>query len=80
MKPRFPTLIFLMMVLTITAILLTSCSGLAMLTSGGSLVITHNTYAKMYNTIDLFTIMSTEKSIKEHAYEKGKYIYFLEKQ
>ena len=30
----------------------------------------------MYNGLDVLTIMGTEKSIKKHAYEKGKkYIY-----
>ena len=44
--------------------------------SGSSLAISQNTYAKMYNGVDVLTIMSTEKSIKKHAYDKGKeYIY-----
>ena len=79
MRPRFPTLIVLMMVLTITAILLTSCSQFAFLASGSSLVISQNSYAKMYSTLDLFTIMSTEKSMKQQIYEKGKKIYSLRK-
>ena len=44
--------------------------------SGSSLAISQNTYAKVYNGMDVLTIMSTEKSIKKHVYEKGKeYIY-----
>ena len=44
--------------------------------SGSSLAISQNTYAKVYNGVDVLTIMGTEKSIKKHAYEKGKeYIY-----
>ena len=44
--------------------------------SGSSLAISQNTYARVYNGIDMVTIMSTEKSIKRHVYEKGKeYIY-----
>ena len=55
---------------------LTACSEFALLMSGSSLAISQNTYAKVYNGIDVLTIMSTEKSIKKHAYEKGKeYIY-----
>ena len=53
-----------------------SCSEFALLMSGSSIAISQNTYAKVYNGIDVLTIMSTEKSIKKHAYEKGKkYIY-----
>ena len=79
MRPKFPTLIFLMMVLTITAILLTSCSQFALLASGSSLVISQNSYSKIYNAVDILTLMSTEKSMKEHVYEKGKKIYSLQK-
>ena len=60
------------------AILITcsSCSEFALLASGSSVAISQNTYARMYNGLDVLTIMSTEKSIKKHAYEKGKkYIY-----
>ena len=38
------------------------------LASGSSIAISQNTYAKVYNGIDVLTIMSTEKSIKGHAY------------
>ena len=55
---------------------LTACSEFAILMSGSSLAISQNTYAKMYNGVDVLTIMSTEKDIKRHIYEKGKeYIY-----
>ena len=55
---------------------LTARSELALLASGSSLALTQNTYAKVYNGVDVLTIMSTEKSIKKHVYEKGKrYIY-----
>ena len=51
---------------------LTACSEFAMLMSGSSLAISQNTYAKVYNGADFLTVISTEKSIKGHAYEKGK--------
>jgi len=51
---------------------LTACSEFALLMSGSSIAISQNTYAKVYNGVDILTIMSTEKSIKNHAYEKGK--------
>ena len=64
----------ILLLLMLTAF--TGCSEFAILMSGSSLAISQNTYAKVYNGIDVLTIMSTEKSIKKHAYEKGKeYIY-----
>ena len=55
---------------------LTGCSSFSMLLSGGSFAVSQNTYAKIYNAADMLTMMSTEKGIKQHAYEKGKkYIY-----
>ena len=51
---------------------LTACSEFALLMSGSSLAISQNTYAKMYNGIDVLTIMNTKKSIKGHAYDSAK--------
>ena len=51
---------------------LTACSEFAILMSGSSLAISQNTYAKVYNGIDVLTIMNTEKSIKGHAYDNAK--------
>ena len=51
---------------------LTACSEFAILMSGSSLAISQNTYAKVYNGIDVLTIMGTEKSIKGHAYDSAK--------
>ena len=53
-------------------IIVSSCSEFAMLMSGSSIAISQNTYAKVYNGIDMLTIMRTEKSIKRHIYDKGK--------
>ena len=47
---------------------LTACSEFALLASGSSLAISHNTYAKVYNGVDFLTVISTEKSVKQHAY------------
>jgi len=77
MRPRFPTFMFLMMALTIMALLLTSCSQFALVASGSSLVISQNSYSKIYNAVDILTLMSTEKSMKQQIYEKGKKIYSL---
>ena len=53
-------------------IIVSGCTEFAMLMSGSSIAISQNTYAKVYNGIDVLTIMSTEKSIKKHIYDKGK--------
>ena len=50
----------------------TSCSEFALLASGASIAGTQNTYAKVYNGIDILTIMSTEKSLKGHVYDNAK--------
>ena len=65
----------LLMVLSITAVLITSCSEFALLMSGSSIAVSQNAYVKAYNGLDVLTLMSTEKSIKKHAYEKGKKYY-----
>ena len=51
---------------------LTACSEFAILMSGSSLAISQNTYAKVYNGIDVLTIMNTKKSLKGHAYDSAK--------
>ena len=61
------------LILLFTIIILTSgCTEFAMLMSGSSLAISQSTYAKVYNGIDVLTIMNTEKSIKGHAYDSAK--------
>ena len=40
-----------------------------MLSSGATIAVSHNAYAKAYSGIDFLTIISTEKDIKTHAYE-----------
>ena len=51
---------------------LNGCSEFALLVSGSSMAISHNSYAKMYNGMDFITVITTEKSIKKHIYDKGK--------
>ena len=60
----------ILLLLMLTA--LTACSEFALLMSGSSVAISQNTYAKVYNGIDVLTIMKTEKGIKTHAYNKMK--------
>ena len=54
-----------------------SCSEFALLASGGSMAVSQNSFAKMYNAADMLTIMSTEESIKKHAYKNIKKIKAL---
>jgi len=65
------------LLIILLGIITTSCSEFAILMSGSSLAISQNTYAKVYNGVDVLTIMGTEKSIKKHAYDKGKKILNL---
>ena len=51
---------------------LTACSEFALLMSGSSVALSQSTYAKVYNGIDVLTIMNTQKSIKGHAYDSAK--------
>ena len=54
------------------AILVTcsSCSEFALLASGSSIALSQNAYAKAYSGVDMMTIMSTDKDIKRHVYDK----------
>jgi len=61
-------------IFTLCVILITcsSCTEFALLASGSSIAISQNTYAKVYNGVDLLTIMGTEKSMKRHVYDNAK--------
>ena len=61
--------ILLISLLTIT---ITGCSEFALLMSGSSIAISQNAYVKAYNGLDVLTIMSTDKSLKGHAYDSAK--------
>ena len=66
-------MIKLKLILLFTIIILTSgCTEFALLMSGSSIAISQNTYAKVYNGIDVLTIMNTKKSLKGHAYDSAK--------
>ena len=61
--------IFMLCVILITC---SSCSEFALLASGSSLAVSQNSYAKMYNGLDVLTIMHTEKSMKRQVYDNAK--------
>ena len=52
--------------------LTTSCSELLLLSSIGGAAVSQSPAIKAYNGIDALTIMSTDKDIKKHAYDKLK--------
>ena len=59
-------------ILVILCVLLNGCSGFSILMSGASVAASQNIYAKTYSGADILTIIQTDKSIKEHAYDKLK--------
>ena len=61
-----------LMILFTTLIFVSGCTEFAILMSGSSIAISQNAYVKAYNRVDVLTIMSTEKSIKRHAYDNAK--------
>jgi hypothetical protein len=61
-------------IFTLCVILVTcsSCSEFALLASGTSVAVSQNAYARAYSGVDMLTIMSTDKDIKTHTYERIK--------
>ena len=53
-------------------LLTTSCSELLLLSSVGGVAVSQSPAIKAYNGIDALTIMSTDKDLKKHAYDKMK--------
>ena len=60
------------LLISLLTIITTGCSEFAFLASGSSIAISQNAYVKAYNGVDVLTIMSTEKDIKKHIYDKTK--------
>jgi len=58
------------LLISLLTIITTGCSEFALLMSGSSIAISQNAYVKAYNGIDVLTIMTTEKDIKRHIYDK----------
>jgi uncharacterized protein YceK len=58
-----------LMILFIILITASGCSEFALLVSGASIAGTQNTYARAYNSIDILTIIQTDKDIKKHIYD-----------
>ena len=62
-----------MMTLLLILAACTSCTNFAMLVSGTGIAVSHNAYAKIYNAMDVLTIIKTEKDIKTHIFESVRY-------
>ena len=69
-------------IFTLCVILITcsSCTEFALLASGSSIAISQNTYAKVYNGVDILTMMRTDKSMKRHVYDNAKKAWAEEKE
>ena len=65
MKLKIVLLLLMLMVCT-------ACTEFAVLSSSATIAVSHNAYAKAYSGVDMLTIISTEKDIKTHAYERLK--------
>ena len=63
-----PRWLQMMMLITVIAILTSSCTEFAMLSSTAGVAASQNVYAKAYSGVDVLTIISTEKDIKTHVY------------
>ena len=50
----------------VICISLHSCSQLALVASGGSLVLSQNSLTKAYNGMNMLTVITTKKDIKAH--------------
>ncbi len=57
-------------ILFIIFITVSGCNEFALIASGSSVAISHNSYVRAYNGLDVMTIMATEKDIKRHIYDK----------
>jgi hypothetical protein len=62
----------MMFLITVIAILTSSCTEFAILSSGAGIAVSNNMYAKAYGGIDFLTIIKTEKDIKTHIYHSLK--------
>ena len=60
------------LLISLFTIITPGCSEFALVMSGSSIAVSQNTYAKVYNAVDVLTIMNTDKSIKGHAYDSAK--------
>ena len=75
LKEKLNGLKLRLMILFTTLIFVSGCTEFALLMSGSSIAISQNTYVKAYNSMDVLTIMHSDKSIKNHVYTNVKELY-----
>ena len=63
------------LLISLLGITITGCTEFALIVSGSSIAISHNAYVKAYNSVDVLTIMATEKDLKSHVYTNVKEFY-----
>ena len=68
-----------LIILLVILIIVSGCSEFALLASGSSLAVNQNAYVKVYNGVDVLTVISTKKSIKKHVYENINHHLSLER-
>ena len=61
----------------VICISLHSCSQFALIASGGSLVLSQNSLSKAYSSMDILSVISTEKNIKTHIKEYEKFFRMI---
>ena len=61
-------IVLLLLMLTVC----TGCTEFALLSSGATIAVGQNAYAKAYSGVDFLTIIGTEKDIKTHIYHSLK--------
>jgi hypothetical protein len=66
-------LIMKSLTLIIVGLMLTSCSEIMILGGIGGTVVSQSPAVRAYNGVDVLTIGKTDKSIKQHAYERIKH-------
>ena len=72
MNLKWIRMMMVILILGGVLLFLSACSEFALLASGSSLALSQNTYAKVYNGVDVLTIMKTEKRMKKHIYDNAK--------
>ena len=58
-----------LMILFIMLITVSGCTEFALIVSGASIAGTQNAYARAYSSIDILTLIQTDKGIKKHIYD-----------
>ena len=60
------------LLISLFTIITTGCTEFALIVSGSSIAISQNAYVKVYNGMDVLTIMYSDKSMKKHVYDSAK--------